>query len=104
MAARRRRDREADDYLTVATRMQATLVRIGNARGIRLPKALIDEAGLTNEVDNHAEPGKIVVTPVEPTRKGWAGEAGIPVARSALPLTPESVSESSPCGHPPLLR
>ena len=55
--------------------MKSMLVRIGNSRGIRLPKALIDEAGLSGEVDIHAEPGRIVVTPVESLRKGWAEAA-----------------------------
>lgn len=52
--------------------MKSMLVRVGNSRGIRLPKALIDEAGLTGEVDIHAEPGLITVRPVYSPRKGWA--------------------------------
>ena len=52
--------------------MKSMLVRIGNSRGIRLPKALIEEAGLTGEVDIHAEPGRIIVTAVTSPRKGWA--------------------------------
>ena len=61
--------------------MKSMLVRIGNSRGIRLPKALIDEAGLSGEVDIHAEPGRIVVTPVESPRKGWAeAAAAVPSA------------------------
>ncbi|MFW6253077.1 MAG: hypothetical protein ACOC4F_04020, partial [bacterium] len=39
--------------------------RRSNSRGIRLPKALIDEAGLSGEVDIHAEPGLITVRPLE---------------------------------------
>jgi len=52
--------------------MKSMLVRVGNSRGIRLPKALIEEAGLTSEVDIHAEPGLITVRPVVAPRKGWA--------------------------------
>ena len=52
--------------------MKSMLVRVGNSRGIRLPKALIEEAGLEGEVDIHAEPGLITVRPVELPRKGWA--------------------------------
>ena len=55
--------------------MKSMLVRIGNSRGIRLPKALIDEAGLIDEVDIHAEPGRITVTPVQSSRQGWAEAA-----------------------------
>ena len=31
--------------------MKARLVRIGNSRGLRLPKPLIEEAGLKDEVE-----------------------------------------------------
>lgn len=31
--------------------MKARLVRIGNSRGIRLPKPLIEQAGLVDEVE-----------------------------------------------------
>ncbi|HKK49817.1 MAG TPA: AbrB/MazE/SpoVT family DNA-binding domain-containing protein [Alkalispirochaeta sp.] len=55
--------------------MKSRLVKVGNSRGIRLPKALIEEAGLTGEVDIHAEPGLITVRPVESPRKGWAEAA-----------------------------
>ena len=52
--------------------MKSMLVKVGNSRGIRLPKALIDEAGLTGDVDIHAEPGLITVRPLQSPRKGWA--------------------------------
>ena len=52
--------------------MKSRLVKVGNSRGIRLLKALIDEAGLSGEVDIHAEPRLITVRPLEPPRKGWA--------------------------------
>ena len=57
--------------------MKSVLVKIGNSRGIRLPKALIDDAGLTGEVDIHAEPGLITVRPVDSPRKGWAEAAAM---------------------------
>jgi antitoxin MazE len=55
--------------------MKSMLVKVGNSRGIRLPKALIDEAGLTGEVDIHAEPGLITVRPIHSLREGWAEAA-----------------------------
>lgn len=55
--------------------MKTMLVKVGNSRGLRLPKALIEEAGLTGEVDIHAEPGLITVRPVQSPRKGWAEAA-----------------------------
>ncbi len=53
----------------------AKIVRIGNSRGLRIPKALLDEASLTNEVELRAEPGKLTVSAVRTPRAGWADVA-----------------------------
>ena len=55
--------------------MKSRIVRIGNSRGVRLPKALIDQANLSEEVELHAVPGSIVVKAVRRTRDGWADAA-----------------------------
>lgn len=55
--------------------MKSRLVRIGNSRGVRLPKALIDEAGLEDEVEIRAEGRSIVITPTARVREGWAEDA-----------------------------
>ena len=53
----------------------AKIVRIGNSRGIRIPKALLDEAGLTDEIELRAEPGKLTASAVRSPRAGWAEAA-----------------------------
>ena len=55
--------------------MRARLVRIGNSRGLRLAKPLLEEAGLSDEVDIRAEAGALIVTPVQSPRAGWADAA-----------------------------
>jgi antitoxin MazE len=55
--------------------MRARLVRIGNSRGVRLPKPLIEEAGLSEEVEIRARQGSIVILPVAGVRSGWAEAA-----------------------------
>ncbi|OGQ93282.1 MAG: AbrB family transcriptional regulator [Deltaproteobacteria bacterium RIFOXYA2_FULL_55_11] len=55
--------------------MKARLVRIGNSRGVRIPKPLIEEAGLTDEVEVRARQGAVVITPTEKPRSGWAEAA-----------------------------
>ena len=52
--------------------MKAKLVQIGNSRGVRLPKPLIEEAGLDNEVDISIRRGEIVIRPAGKPRSGWA--------------------------------
>jgi antitoxin MazE len=51
------------------------IVRIGSSRGIRIPKALLDEANLPDEVELHAQPGRLVVQGVRRPRSGWAAAA-----------------------------
>jgi antitoxin MazE len=55
--------------------LRARIVRIGNSRGVRLPKALIDQANLPEEVELHAVPGRITVKAVRRPRDGWADAA-----------------------------
>jgi antitoxin MazE len=51
------------------------IVRIGNSRGIRVPKILLDQAQLPDEVELHVEPGRLVVLGVRRPRTGWAKAA-----------------------------
>lgn len=55
--------------------MRARLVQIGNSRGLRLAKPLLEEAGLTDEVEIRAEAGALIITPVRSARAGWAEAA-----------------------------
>ncbi len=51
------------------------IVRIGNSRGIRVPKVLLEVADLPEEVALEAEAGRLVVTAARATRAGWAEAA-----------------------------
>ena len=55
--------------------MKTRLVQIGNSRGIRLPKTVLAEAQLADEVELKAEPGCIVIRSVRQPRMGWAEAA-----------------------------
>ncbi|MBI3000601.1 MAG: AbrB/MazE/SpoVT family DNA-binding domain-containing protein [Deltaproteobacteria bacterium] len=55
--------------------MKAHIVRIGNSRGVRLPKVLLEEAQLADEVELQAEPGRIVIRKAARPRAGWAAAA-----------------------------
>jgi len=55
--------------------MKAHIVRIGNSRGIRLSKTLLQEAKLENEVELQAEPGRILISKTAQLRAGWAEAA-----------------------------
>ena len=55
--------------------MRSRIVRIGNSQGVRLPKLLIEQAGLEEEVELRAETGQIVIAAARRTRAGWAEAA-----------------------------
>lgn len=55
--------------------VRAKLVRIGNSRGIRLPKAVIEQAGLGDEVELRVRKGEVVIARVKKVREGWAEDA-----------------------------
>ncbi|MDZ7766184.1 MAG: AbrB/MazE/SpoVT family DNA-binding domain-containing protein [Melioribacteraceae bacterium] len=52
--------------------MKTKIIKIGNSRGIRIPKSIIDESGLQNEVDLEIVNGKIVIKPISKNRENWA--------------------------------
>lgn len=55
--------------------LRATLVKIGNSRGLRLAKPLLEQVGLSDEVDIQASPGVLTIRPVARPRAGWAEAA-----------------------------
>jgi antitoxin MazE len=55
--------------------MNARLIRIGNSRGIRLPKPVIEEAGLKEHVQLQVRGGAIVISSQLTPRTGWAEAA-----------------------------
>ena len=69
--------------------MKAKIVRIGNSRGIRIPKPLIEEVGLVDVVDLHVRSGEIVISPAVRARIGWAEAARALSARAGDQLLNE---------------
>ncbi|MFO0803128.1 MAG: AbrB/MazE/SpoVT family DNA-binding domain-containing protein [Gemmataceae bacterium] len=52
--------------------MKTRIVRIGNSQGIRIPRPLLEAAGLTAEVEVTARRGSLVIRPIREPRAGWA--------------------------------
>jgi antitoxin MazE len=55
--------------------MKARIVSIGNSQGVRIPKPLLEQAGLAGDVELHAEDGRIVIAASRRPRAGWAAAA-----------------------------
>jgi antitoxin MazE len=71
---------------------KARIVRIGNSRGIRVPKVLLDQAQLPDEVELHAEPGRLIVQGARRPRMGWAELAQVMAKRGDDHLIDEPVA------------
>lgn len=67
--------------------MKTRLVRIGNSRGVRLAKPILEEAGLTDEVEIRARQGAVIISPIASNRAGWA-EAAARLGRARRLLDP----------------
>ncbi len=51
----------------------AEIVRIGNSKGVRIPKALREQVGLEGKVTLSVERGALVIRPkARKPREGWA--------------------------------
>jgi antitoxin MazE len=79
-------------YTVITMATKTRIVRIGNSRGIRIPKTLLDEANLPEEVELHAQPGRLVVQAARHPRTGWAAAAKRMRARGDDRLLDESTS------------
>ncbi len=52
--------------------IRTQVIKIGNSRGIRIPKLFIDQAKLGNEVEIAVQRGTLVIRPTARARSGWA--------------------------------
>ena len=54
-------------------KMLVSVIRIGNSRGIRFPKVVLDRLGIKDKVDMEVTDKGIMISPVaDIPRKGWA--------------------------------
>jgi antitoxin MazE len=52
--------------------MKVNIVSIGNSKGIRIPKSILDQCNFNKEADLEVENNKLVIKPVKKKiRDGW---------------------------------
>ena len=52
--------------------MTAHSISIGNSRGIRIPKSILEESGLEGEVELVLKGKSLIISPKRKAREGWA--------------------------------
>jgi antitoxin MazE len=68
--------------------MKVEIVRVGNSRGIRIPKPILEQCGFTRSAELTVEDGQLVISPDRRPREGWeeAFQAAGPATRDELLL------------------
>lgn len=51
--------------------MEVSIVKIGNSKGFRLSKSILDKYQIKDKVELILEKNQIVIKPVNEPRKGW---------------------------------
>jgi len=51
--------------------VKVNIISIGNSKGIRIPKILLEQIHLNKEADLVVEGSKLVIRPIKKAREGW---------------------------------
>jgi antitoxin MazE len=51
--------------------MELSVIRIGNSRGVRLAKTILEKYGIKDKVELTLEEDCLVLKPIREPRKGW---------------------------------
>jgi antitoxin MazE len=55
----------------MSTIIKTRLVKIGNSQGVRIPKVLLDQAGLTQDIELEVHADHLLIRPAHRSRDGW---------------------------------
>ncbi len=51
--------------------MELSIIKIGNSKGFRLPKALIEKYNIKDKVELILEKGYLIIKPISKPRRDW---------------------------------
>jgi antitoxin MazE len=54
--------------------VRSKIIKIGNSHGIRIPQALLEQVGLTGNVEMTVEGNKLIINPLRVSRQGWEAQ------------------------------
>ena len=55
----------------MSTAIKTRIIKIGNSQGIRIPRVLLDQTNLSDNVYLEVEQNQIVIRPIHTIREGW---------------------------------
>lgn len=51
--------------------IRASIIKIGNSQGVRIPKPLLDQTGIIDDVELEVDKSQIIIRPISSPRAGW---------------------------------
>ncbi len=51
--------------------MKASIIKIGNSQGVRIPKPIIEQCGFETEVELEVRNHEVIIRPTKNSRCGW---------------------------------
>lgn len=51
--------------------MRARVIKIGNSQGLRIPKPILEQTGIIDDVEIEVEKNQIILRPVKNAREDW---------------------------------
>jgi antitoxin MazE len=51
--------------------IRSKIVKIGNSHGVRIPRAVLEQAGLKDEVEMRVEENRLIIQASRQPRQGW---------------------------------
>jgi antitoxin MazE len=51
--------------------MRARVIKIGNSQGLRIPKPILEQTGIMDDVEIEVEKNQIIIRPIKNAREGW---------------------------------
>ncbi len=82
-------DAESNYIVSIMNSLKVAIVRIGNSRGVRIPKAMLEQCGFGDEVELSVRDGSLVLSNPAKPRQGWeAAFAAACAEGKEVPLDP----------------
>ena len=51
--------------------MRARVIKIGNSQGVRIPKPILEQTGIMEDVELEVEKNQIIIRPISNPRVSW---------------------------------
>ncbi|MGB5988105.1 MAG: AbrB/MazE/SpoVT family DNA-binding domain-containing protein [Desulfobacterales bacterium] len=75
--------------------MRARVIKIGNSQGLRIPKPILEQTGILDDVEIEVEKNQIIIRPVKNVREGWeAAFKKMGEQKDDTPIINENISHS----------